>query len=174
MLIGLKTPINCLVRNKYILKKEGYTEALIIAITCEQSRQPTFTVLLNTGAKYDPLPINALCWKQSEEMELKNCSWWDSLSNDFNIETIPTIKGMPCEVLSRNKIRYTGHYLLSIKFTGSWADLPSEHKVIDLIKLNNGNFFFTVNNKTRFLDESFVVNQLEPYLRNNQIYTTEN
>lgn len=174
MLLGLKTPIKCLVRNKYILQKEGYTEALIIAITCEQSRQPTFTALLSTGAKYDPLPINALCWKECEEMELKNCSWWDSFSNDFNIETIPTIKGMPCEVLSRNKIRYPGKYLLSIKFIGGWADVPSEHKVIDLIQLDNGNYFLTVNNKTRYLDESFVTNQLEQYVRNNKIYSSEN
>ena len=175
MIVGLKTPIKCLVRSMFMTEGRGYVEALIIAITCEQSRQPTFTVLLENGAKYDPIPINAICWKECDMMDLKDCSWWDSLSDEFNVEVIPTIKDMVCTVVSRNKEHYRGNYVLTIKFKGGWAEIPQEHKVFDLIKLHNGNFFWTVNNKTRYMDTSFVKEEIKEILkRNQQVYSSEN
>ena len=175
MIKSLSTPIKCFVMNEYMLDYKGFTEALLIAITCEQSRQPTFTVLLNTGAKYDPIPVSAICWKPASEPELINSAWWDCLSDDFNIEEIQTLKNMPCRIKLRNGNFELGKYLLTIKFKGGWAELPSEHKVFDLIRLDNGNFAWTINNKTVYLDDSFVDKDvvLPKYIRNNNIYTVE-
>lgn len=174
MILGLKSPIKCMVRKEYFSNESGYVDALIIAITCEQSRQPTFTVLLDTGAKYDPIPINAICHKKCKPMPISDCSWWDSLSDEFNIEVIPTIKDMFCQVRSRNGATYKGNYLLTLKFKGGWAEVPQEHKVFDLIKLFNGNFFWTVNNKTTYLDSSFCTSETIKLNRNTQIYSSEN
>lgn len=174
MIVGLKTPIPCLVRSEFLSSHSGLVEALIIAITCEQSRQPTFTVLLENGAKYDPIPVNGICWKKCSMMDLENCSWWDSLSDEFNIEVIPTIKDMACTVKSRNGEIYGGNYVLTIKFKGGWAEIPGEHKVFDLIRLNDGNFFWTVNNKTVYQDTSFVKKDVDINLKRNQnVYSSE-
>jgi hypothetical protein len=174
MILGLKTPIKVFVREKFISDRDGLIEGLIIAITCEQSRQPTFTVLLADGAKYDPIPVHAICREKSaSEMMLHDLAWWDCLSDEFNIEVIPTLMGMCCEFKNRSGKLLKGSYVLSIKFKGGWADLPSEHKVFDLISLHNGNYAWTINNKTRYLDESFVSQECKGYNRNQIIWRVE-
>lgn len=175
MIRSLNNPIKCLVRNEYLTGTRGYTEAIIIAITCEQSRQPTFTVLLSTGAKYDPVPVSGICWTECKDDGLHTLSWWDCLSDEFNVEEIKTLINMPCRIKRRDGSLSNGKYLLTLKFKGGWADIPSEHKVFDLIKLDNGNFAWTINNKTIYLDDSFVEkgSKIPKYLRNNKVYTVE-
>ena len=174
MIVGLKTPIKVFVRESFISDRTGLIEGLVVAITCEQSRQPTFTVLMADGAKYDPIPIHAICHHQiAKRVMLSDVAWWDCLSSEFNVEVIPTLAGMPCEVRLRNELRLSGNYVLTIKFIGGWADVPSEHKVFDLIALIDGNFAWTVNNKTRYLDESFVSQVCQGYNRNQTIWRVE-
>jgi hypothetical protein len=175
MIKSLDSPIKCFVRNEYTIGEHGYTEGLIIAITCEQSRQPTFTVLLSTGAKYDPIPVSGICWKFVEDSGLHKSAWWDCLSDEFNVEQIKTLVNMPCRIKLRDGSLEEGNYVLTIKFKGGWSDIPSEHKVFDLIRLKNGNFAWTINNKTIYLDDSFVEKGsiIPKYLRNNNIYTVE-
>jgi hypothetical protein len=176
-LLSSTPAIPCLVRDEFLFNgirgHNKYSHALIVGFNAIPHRAPTFVVLLKTGAKFDPVPLHGLCSKPCAYLPLTELAWWDCFSSEHSIEVIETLRHMACEVRTRAGRTLRGQYVFTVKWSGGFADVPAEHKTHDLIALDQGNFAMMPNNKTRWLDESFVTDVCPRYVRNTRTWSCE-
>ncbi len=178
-LLSSTPAIPCFVRNGCLFGgdviHEGYTRGLVVGMNAIAHRAPTFVVLLSTGAKYDPVPLHGICWKECQPIPLGELCWWDCFSSEHSIEVLDTMRLMSCEFRTRSGANYSGTYMFTVKWSGGFADVPAEHKTHDFIKCADGHFAMMPNNKVRWLDDSFVEKgvELPKYARNTSTWSCE-
>ena len=155
----------CLLRKEFLYNQEkGHGEFIGCAVfgaTSIQSRAVMFIVMTERGAQIDRMPLHALAWKKCERQPLDHLELWDAFSYHMSCTQFEYLKGLRCEVLSKNKQWLQGEYLLTFDWAKSaYAEDSGEggHKSGHLIKLDNGNFAIMPNNRIYWREASFITN----------------
>jgi hypothetical protein len=130
-------------------------------------------VLLESGANWSGLPIHALSTTDDFSIDRNDLMPWASMGD--NIETFYStmLEGLKADTLRpfKAKGRHTG---IIIDWTDGYSRYPQEHKPLNLIQLDSGQFALLPNNYVIYSDKHFVDENarenLKYYKRGEKIY----
>ncbi|MDL5055888.1 hypothetical protein [Geitlerinema calcuttense] len=129
-------------------------ECYLIAVESVLNEAFRWMILLENGAMYNSVPLQALCWKEdAPEPSLSDICTWDCLGETTEIVTLDMVRNWRVESKKGN-----GRYLFSIHFKTPemWQNIPEQSKVCHFCTRDDGNFMSVVNNETRFLCSAVV------------------
>ena len=146
-------------------EKSGVEPCTVFAVKSIPSRALLFEIQVHsTGAIFSEVPLHMLCWKEDAPMqEIDGAQLWDCFSYSIYTHRFSHLKGMECMVLMKDKSREFGEYLFTIDWfgNGSWAEIPDEHKVAHVIKLDNGCFTAQPNHRILWAEASTITQPFE-------------
>jgi len=148
------------VNNKYLGPKmpEGYTYALWHGIHSREGQIPMAHVLLESGAHWSGLPLHAMSnfhgpdtWKEKPHNDLIP---WTAMGPNIEAWHAKYLEGLEVELFRYGwKGRHTG---IIIDWTDGFDRYPQEHKPLNLVSLEDGQFALQPNNYCRFRDDHFI------------------
>jgi hypothetical protein len=148
----------CFVKKEYLTNftdKNKLIKAIAFAVSSTRGQVLQFHVLTEFGAMFSKLPISAIVWKEDyENLDLKELVTYDSFSFNLSNITYDYLKYLNvCYYGGSKRNEYKGTYLTTIDFYDSeYADDPGIAKCCHLIKLENGNFALSPNNRILWAD----------------------
>lgn len=171
-------PLQVLVNNQFMLKKPGYTPGILIQARALQNQAIQFSVLLNTGALYTGLPINAITTKPVKALSLSQCAPFDAIDSSIECIVLDTLRHMPCTVKFFDSTPpKEGKYLLTIDMNGNGLSRhPVQWKQNHLIELNTGHLVLYQQYRIQFKDLALCEKSLEKmpsYCYNDKIWLAE-
>jgi len=130
-------------------------------------------VLLETGGNWSGLPLHAISTTDDFSIDRKNLMPWSAMGD--NIETFHSVKleGLDASIIKPipNKGRHTG---IIIDWADGYSRYPQEHKPLNLIELDSGQFALMPNNYILYEDKHFVDEKtrenLKYYRRGEAVY----
>lgn len=171
----LNTPIphfECLVRDQYLhgmqvedeesfrLVGQGkFTAARVFGVRSHPNRALGFHVLLETGAQFAQLPIEALVARpQAPFIETNIAQLWDCFGAKITCTTYPMLAEAaaqvwlafdPDEGFEVPELHgHPGTYMMTFDWwDNGWSDQPDQHKSAHLFKLDSGAFVLQPNNR---------------------------
>lgn len=168
------------VNNRYLgpAMPEGVTYGLWHGIHSRGGQIPMAHVLLETGAHWSGLPLHAMSlftggapksWVEKEPQEL--CPW-AAMGEHIEAWGAHYLEGMQVEYVKPGwGGRHTG---IIVDWCGGFDRHPQEHKPLNLIALNEGQFALIPNNYCRFRDDHLVdsalFSQTAHYRRNETVW----
>jgi hypothetical protein len=154
-------PLEVYVHNSFLFKeydplKEPRSEGRLIGVRALQNQAPQFTVLLDTGALYTGLPLNALSFNENSNIVplLKHIQMWDNISSSIEVITFDTLRYMSCTVKLTTGEIIKGDYLFTIDYVGE-NDLSrdAEHwKQTHMIRAEDGQLLLYPQYRIKFTD----------------------
>lgn len=182
--------IQCLVRKEFLHdQQEGHGQFVpcwIFAVRSVKGLALQFYALLETGAMFTGLPLNAFCTSvTAPKLELGVSQLWDNLSNDIDVVELSFIKGMDCCVFLKNQEKTGGEYLFTIDYSHQDPNItnvglshtPNEWKGLHVIETYDGNFVAYPPNRIFFKDASLTLPDTDPskegYRLNTQTWKCE-
>jgi hypothetical protein len=155
------------VNNKYLGNNmpKGYTNCIWHGVFGRLNQVLSCHVLLESGANWSGLPIHAISISEDFSYDYQQLMPWSTMGE--NIETIHMkyLEGMKCftrQIIKDCAARHTG---IVIDWTDGFSRYPQEHKPLNLIELNNGQFALYPNNYLEFEDKHFVLESAKENLR---------
>ena len=118
-----------------------------------------FHVLLQSGASYWNLPINALSTREvSESISLSDSQLWSCLSDSASVREFVFLRRMACSVRLRSGEIHKGMYRFTVDPDGygTLADTPNEFKCYHVVELDSGHLVAYPNNRIVFHDSSLT------------------
>jgi hypothetical protein len=163
------------VDNKFLGEKmpSGTTPAIWHSVFCRSNQVLMCHVLLESGANWTGLPIQAISTKESFEFTSDDLMPWAAMGEDLDIFNVNYLEGIECETREpiKSKGRHTG---IMIDWKDGFSRYPQEHKPLNMIELENGQFAFLPNNFVVYNDKHFVSKNaqenLKYYKRGEKIY----
>lgn len=159
------------VNNKYLGPEmpDGYTYGLWHGIHSREGQIPMAHVLLESGAHWSGLPLHAMSnfqgpkeWVEKDYMKL--CPW-TAMGPSIEAFNAEYLEGLEVELFRYNwKGRHTG---IIIDWDGRFDKHPQEHKPLNLISLDDGQFALQPNNYCKFKDDHFIK---EEYFKETKYY----
>lgn len=134
-----------------------YEPGYIFGFCARPSRVPAFQVMLHCGAQWAHVPLHMVCAKPCAPVDVLDLCWWDCFSSDFAVVELEMLRGMTVEIKDRHGGMHIGRYLFTVEWSGSWADIPDQHKNHHVIEGSEGHIFAYPNNKIRWHDASYGV-----------------
>jgi hypothetical protein len=163
-LVGDIPYFRCLVRREYTRNlKDGfgeYLEAIAHQVVCRRGHMLAFNVVFTSpeagGALWHGMPIEALCWKQSQAPKQSDLiAPWNCLSQDFAVSEMRFLARGRVQVMAGGQ-RHPGRYRFTVDFSGSdLADDPAQHKCLHVCQMDAGHFGAFPNNRILFEDPAF-------------------
>ena len=178
------TKIGALQTHRYIWVDSQYTheepvglvEAMWVGLTSIPGRAWGINVILrNGGALYRNLPPNGVSFTvdPGQEWEINHAQLWDCYSYHFSVLQNPIMRGMQMSVRVEDKVLH-GEYLFSTAHLhDGWSDAPEQDKEFIFVKLNNGRLTIQPTNRVRFIDHSFVTEELPKLKLQETVYSCE-
>jgi hypothetical protein len=119
-------------------------------------------VLLESGAHWSGLPLHAISTTQDFSRARESLMPWGSMGDETEAWHAHYIEGLKCNTHAPFTAggRHTG---IIIDWTDGFSRYPAEHKPLNLIALDAGQFALLPNNYLTFEDAHFV----EPKAREN-------
>lgn len=103
------------------------------------------------------VPIHALFHKKgAADQSLGTLQAWDCFGWNLSVVEFDYLKEarIQCK-LGRDE--FESRYVATIDFLDNgYSDEPTQHKMLHLLKLDNGNFALQPNNKCRMIEKSFT------------------
>jgi len=134
----------------------------IFGLCSVPGRALTFHVLLNNGAQYARVPIQALT-HQAEATDfypLPALQAWDCFAYDMAVHRYAYLAERDVEVRLSEPCAsqmVTGQYCCTVDwYDNGYSDTPDQHKCAHIIALENGQFAAMPNNRLRWYDASFT------------------
>jgi hypothetical protein len=130
-------------------------------------------VLLESGANWSGLPIHALSTTDDFSIDRKDLMPWTSMGDNMETFYSTMLEGLQAETLRpiKAKGRHTG---IIIDWADGYSRYPQEHKPLNLIQLDSGQFALLPNNYVIYSDKHFVDEKarenLKHYKRGENIY----
>ena len=130
-------------------------------------------VLLESGANWTGLPIHAISTKNTFEFNADNLMPWAAMGEDLDIFNVKYLEGLECQTI--NSIKSKGrHAGIMIDWKDGFSRYAQEHKPLNMIELENGQFAFLPNNFVVYDDKHFVNKDAQSnfghYKRGEKIY----
>lgn len=189
--LNANTPyIDCLLR-KEIIEYSHDVPGFIFGCKSMINRPLLFHFQSNFGANFWNLPISAFCHtvpydklSEVEQDRLSLLETWDCQSNYIATTSFKFLQFKKVDVICRDKIWRTGHYLFTID---DYEDEPNiinvgysndqDSKCFHFIKLDDGNFCIQPNNLLRWHNPDHIIpydKQNPPKIKlNNERMTSE-
>ena len=166
------------VNNKYLGPKmpKGYTYGLWHGIHSREGQILMAHVLLETGAHWSGLPLHAMSnfhgpteWEEKPPELLMP---WTAMGPHIEAWDAKYLDGLKVECFRQG---YTGiHTGIIIDWSGRFDEHPQEHKPLNLISLDDGQFALHPNNYCKFTDDHFIdhdlFEQTKNYRRGEKVY----
>ena len=178
------TKIGALQTHRYIWVDSNYTheepcglvEAMWVGLTAIPGRAWGINVILRDGgALYRNIPPHAVSFTAGpgQEWIISEAQLWDCYSYHFSVLQNPIMRGMQVSVRIEDKVLH-GEYLFSTAHLhDGWSDAPEQDKEFIFVKLNNGRLTIQPTNRVRFIDHSFVTEELPRLKLQETVYSCE-
>lgn len=111
------------------------------------------------GASYDKLTIGDIVWKVGDESDhypLDFLQIWDCFSTESFVGEKTFFAECTVFITMKDASIVEGEYMWTVDWIGGLADVPEEHKSLNVGKLKNGQFFAQPNNRIRFVLPSLI------------------
>lgn len=145
------------------------------------------TYLPEYGAMFDKLPISAFVAspeKPQPDLDLADLQFWNCM--DYGIVSI--VKQFPASMIFEARLRsggsLRGSYVCTLDnyhaavdgVDYSTSETPSEHKSMNIVELENGQFCAYPNNRLRIIDISLTPNEMKrpDFLCSTHFFSVEN
>ena len=107
--------IECFVRGNFLRNQQDSHDLKfpcnIFGVASLSDRVPMFHFLMEDGAIWWRMPINAFCWKEdAPELDIHDQVLWNSFSPYVTITVFHSLRGMRMEYLDRHKKKHQGEY----------------------------------------------------------------
>ena len=158
---------------------EGKTFGLWHGVHSREGQILMAHVLLETGAHWSGLPLHAMSsysgpkdWIEKDPSVLMP---WGAMGPDIEAWNAKYLEGIPVDCFRvQQKGRHTG---IMIDWTGGFDRYPQEHKPLNLVSLDSGQFALQPNNYCKFRDDHFIkeefFEQCKNYRRGEKVYWGE-
>lgn len=152
---------------------KGYTKGVWHGVYCREYQILMCHVLLESGANWSGLPIHALSTSDDFSIDRKYLMPWTAMGDNMETFHSNMLEGLEAETLRpiKTKGRHTG---IIIDWKDGYSRYPQEHKPLNLIQLDSGQFALLPNNYVIYSDKHFVDEKakenLKYYKRGENIY----
>jgi hypothetical protein len=112
-------------------------------------------VLLESGAHWSGLPLHAISTTQDFSLEREQLMPWGSMGEETEAWHVHYLEGLKCNVHAPIQAagRHTG---IIIDWADGFSRYPAEHKPLNLLALESGQFALVPNNYATYADAHFV------------------
>lgn len=149
---------------------EGTTAGLWHAVYGREYQLLLGHVLLESGGHWSGLPLHAMSTTTDFSVSHETLMPWKVMGEDMDIVHLNYLEGLLVETKA-GKGRHTG---IIIDWKDGYSKYQQEHKPLNLVNLNSGQFALQPNNYCRFTDAHFTKEEskenLKHYLRGEDIY----
>lgn len=175
-------PLQVYVHHSNLYEKGHTSEAgTLVSVRAQSNQALQFSVLLESGALYTGLPINALSsFPDKPQLNLSIAQAYDCISSDIHVLTLDLLRHMKCTYLPfGSKIPQAAYYLFTIDFIESGlARHPTQWKQFHILKsAYSGNWVAYPQYRIQFKDGALCPDsktKLPNYKYHKDIYTSEN
>jgi hypothetical protein len=145
------------VRKEYVHNFEKghgeFLEAWVFGATAMEGRVLSFSVLLDNGAQWARLPIQAIVFKKDAPIvPLRFIQPWDCASYHLSVIKYNYLRNMPVKVLMADGSIVRGHYMFTVDYAIDQFGENDEHKCTHLIQAENGLLLGQPNNRCLWAD----------------------
>ena len=149
---------------------EGTTAGLWHAVYGREYQLLLGHVLLESGGHWSGLPLHAMSTTTDFSVSHETLMPWKVMGEDMDIVHLTYLEGLLVETKA-GKGRHTG---IIVDWKDGYSKYQQEHKPLNLVNLNSGQFALQPNNYCRFTDAHFTNEKakenLKHYLRGEDIY----
>ena len=152
---------------------EGVTAGIWHGVYAREYQTLMCHVLLESGAHWSGMPLHALSTTTDFSMTREQLMPWASMGQETEVHFAKYLEGLQCAVHAP----FTGvgrHTGIMIDWSDGSSRYPSEHKPLNLIGLESGQFALLPNNFATYADKHFVNDSarknLNNYKRGEEVY----
>jgi len=151
----------------------GYTPAIWHGVYSKPHQIIMCHVFLESGAHWSGLPLHAISTTTSFDKDKSDLMPWACMGDDVETFHAKYLEGLECEVFKPSvyRGRHTG---IIVDWSDGYSRYPEEHKPLNLIELEGGQFGLLPNNFVLFKDKHFVDDaakvNLKHYRRGEVVY----
>lgn len=169
-------PLQVSVHNKFLTGNDGHTNGTLVSVRALMNQALQFSVLLETGALYTGLPINALT--SADIIPLSKAQAYDCIGSSIEVVTLELLRYMKCTVKAYDGSVMPGMYMFTVDFTdeNGLARHPVQWKQFHVIKLESGQWVTYPQYRIQFTDGAFCPDYkdgLPAYKYNEQVWLSE-
>lgn len=152
---------------------EGTTQGIWHGVYCREYQTLMAHVLLESGAHWSGLPIHAMSVHKDFSWSREQLMPWAAMGDCIDAVFLKYLEGLECQVFKpmESKGRHTG---IIIDWNDGYSRYPSEHKPLNMIQLENGQFALLPNNFVIYSDKHFTndvsKDNLKYYRRGEVVY----
>lgn len=152
---------------------EGVTKGIWHGIYCREYQTLSCHVFLESGANWSGLPLHALSVTENFRYESNVLMPWAGMGEDIEAVYMPFLEGLEAKprMYPDLSARHTG---IVIDWKDGYSRYPAEHKPLNLIQLETGQFILFPNNYVTYKEKHFVNDQakenLKHYRRGEEVY----
>lgn len=152
---------------------QGITPCIWHAAYCRPGQILMCHVLLETGAHWSGLPLQALSVTSDFSLSPQQLMPWSAMGERLEISFFPLLEGLGVEIIKpfQGTGRHTG---LIVDWQDGFSRYPQEHKPLNLVQTNTGQLALLPNNFMLITDKHFTVEfkraELGNYKRGSVVY----
>lgn len=130
-------------------------------------------VLLESGAHWSGLPLHAISSTQDFSLAREQLMPWGSMGEETEAWHVHYLEGLKCNLHAPIKVagRHTG---IIIDWADGFSRYPQEHKPLNLLALDSGQFALVPNNYATYEDVHFVdpraLTNVKHYKRGGEVF----
>jgi hypothetical protein len=163
------------VKNSFLGEKmpDGVTSGIWHGIYTREGQILQCHVLLESGANWSGLPLHAISTSNIFEHQQEVVSPWGCMGKEIEAWHCTYLEGLEC--IMHKPIQSTGrHTGIVIDWSDGFSRYPQEHKPLNLIQLETGQFSLIPNNYATYKDKHFIEENAKAamkfYKRNEKVY----
>lgn len=151
----------------------GITPGIWHAVHCRPNQLIMCHILLESGAHWSGMPLHALSTTSDFSKDNQELMPWSSMGESTEVFHAKYLEGLQVDIThySSGKGRHTG---LIVDWSDGFSRYPQEHKPLNLIQLDSGQFSLLPNNYFTVLDKHFTTEEaksnLPRYKRGEKVY----
>lgn len=152
---------------------EGTTQAIWHGVYCREYQTLMAHVMLESGAHWSGLPVHSMSSTKDFSWKMEQLMPWAAMGNEIETFSVKYLEGLECDVFKpiESKGRHTG---IMIDWVDGYSRYPAEHKPLNVIQMENGQFAFLPNNFVLYRDKHFTDSKtkenLKHYRRGETVY----
>jgi len=154
------------VNNKFLgpSMPSGSTPAIWHGIYAREYQVLMCHVFLQSGAHWSGLPLHAISSTEDFSMSHEHLMPWTSMGEDTEVFHAHYLEGLESHIHApiTTKGRHTG---IMIDWADGYSRYPEEHKPLNLIALESGQFALLPNNFATYKDSHFTKEEAKENLR---------
>lgn len=128
-------------------------------------------VMLESGAHWSGLPLHAISTTTDFSIDHDELMPWKTMGDDMDVIQFKYLEGLIVKTKGGSEGRHTG---IIIDWKDGYSRYQQEHKPLNLIQLESGQFALQPNNYCVFKDDHFISDEhkdnLKFYRREEKIY----